>query len=66
MTIADATVRSKGRVVIPWDIQRKFRIDEGTRVALLEQDGRLLIQPMTDAFTDSMKVSLPGVGFPTG
>ena len=39
MGIEYATVKAKGQVVIPVDIRRKFKIDEGTRIAFLE-DGR--------------------------
>ncbi|PYX55821.1 MAG: AbrB/MazE/SpoVT family DNA-binding domain-containing protein [Acidobacteria bacterium] len=55
MAIEYATVKAKGQVVIPVDIRRKFRIDEGTRVAFLEEGGRLFIQPVTDEFIDAMK-----------
>jgi AbrB family looped-hinge helix DNA binding protein len=41
MTIAYATVKAKGRVVIPAPLQRKFGIEEGTRVAFFEEKGRL-------------------------
>jgi bifunctional DNA-binding transcriptional regulator/antitoxin component of YhaV-PrlF toxin-antitoxin module len=61
MTIAYATIKAKGRIVVPLDI----RIEEGTRVAFLEQEGRILIQPLTDAFIESMKGVLAGAGFPT-
>ena len=59
-----ARVKAKGQVVIPVDIRRKFRIDEGTRVAFLEEDGRLFIQPVTDEFIDSMKGVLAGRALP--
>jgi AbrB family looped-hinge helix DNA binding protein len=59
-----ARVKAKGQVVIPVDIRRKFRIDEGTRVAFLEEDGRLFIQPVTDEFIDSMKGVLAGRSLP--
>ena len=55
MAIEYATVKAKGQVVIPVDIRRKFRIDEGTRVAFLEEGGRLFIQPVTGEFIDAMK-----------
>jgi bifunctional DNA-binding transcriptional regulator/antitoxin component of YhaV-PrlF toxin-antitoxin module len=48
--------------VIPVDIRRKFQIDEGTRVAFLEEAARLLIQPITDEFIDTMKGVLAGRG----
>jgi AbrB family looped-hinge helix DNA binding protein len=64
MAIEYATVKAKGQVVIPVDIRRRFRIDEGTRVAFLEEEGRLLIQPVTDQFIDAMKGMLAGHGLP--
>jgi AbrB family looped-hinge helix DNA binding protein len=63
MTFAHATVKA-GRVVIPVDIRRKFQIDKGTRVAFLEENGRLLLQPLTDEFIDNRKGLLAGRGLP--
>lgn len=64
MPIEYATVKAKGQVVIPVDIRRKYRIDEGTRVAFLEEEGRLFIQPVTDEFIEGMKGILTGRGLP--
>jgi len=64
MPIEFATVKAKGQVVIPVDIRRRFQIDEGTRVAFLEEQGRLFIQPVTDEFIDNMKGVLAGRGLP--
>jgi AbrB family looped-hinge helix DNA binding protein len=64
MTIEYATVKAKGQVVIPVDIRRKFQIDEGTRVAFLEEKGRLFLQPVTDEFIDNMKGVLAERGLP--
>jgi AbrB family looped-hinge helix DNA binding protein len=64
MAIEYATVKAKGQVVIPVDVRRKFQIDEGTRVAFLEERGRLFLQPVTDEFIDSMKGVLSGRGLP--
>ncbi len=50
-----ATVKSKGQIVIPVDVRRKFQIEEGTRVAFLEEEGRLFIQPVTDEFIKEMQ-----------
>jgi len=64
MAIGYATVKAKGQIVIPVDLRRKFKIDEGTRVAFLEQQGHLLLQPVTDDFIDSMTGILAGRGLP--
>jgi AbrB family looped-hinge helix DNA binding protein len=59
-----ATVKAKGQVVIPVDVRRKFHIEEGTRVAFLEESGRLFLQPVTDEFIDSMQGILAGRNLP--
>lgn len=64
MGIEYATVKTKGQVVIPVDIRRRFQIDKGTRVAFLEEAGRLFIQPVTDEFIDGMQRMLAGRGLP--
>jgi AbrB family looped-hinge helix DNA binding protein len=64
MAIEHAMVNAKGQVVIPVDIRRKFQIDEGTRVAFLEEEGRLFIQPVTDEFINEMQGILKGRGLP--
>jgi AbrB family looped-hinge helix DNA binding protein len=64
MAIEYATVKAKGQIVIPADIRRKFKIDEGTRIAFLEEQGRLLLQPVTDEFIDAMTGILAGRGLP--
>jgi AbrB family looped-hinge helix DNA binding protein len=65
MSIEYATVKAKGQIVIPVDIRRKFQIDEGTRVAFLEDGGRIVLQPVTDEFIDGMKGILGGIGLPS-
>jgi AbrB family looped-hinge helix DNA binding protein len=64
MAVEYATVKAKGQVVIPVNIRRKFQIDEGTRVAFFEEKGRLVLQPVTDEFIDSMNGILAGRGLP--
>jgi AbrB family looped-hinge helix DNA binding protein len=66
MGIEYAKVKAKGQIVIPVDIRRKFRIEEGTRVAFLEDEGRLFIQPVTVDFIEGMKGILAGRGLPAG
>lgn len=64
MSIEYATVKAKGQIVIPVEMRRKFQIDEGTRVAFLEEEGRLFLQPVTNQFIDGMKGVLAGRGLP--
>jgi AbrB family looped-hinge helix DNA binding protein len=44
MEISAVTV--KGQIVIPARIRRKFGIKKGTRVAFVEQQGKLILQPL--------------------
>jgi AbrB family looped-hinge helix DNA binding protein len=64
MTPEYVTVKAKGQIVIPVAIRRKFQIAKGTRVAFLEEGGRLFLQPVTDEFIDAMCGVLAGRGLP--
>ena len=64
MSIEYATVKAKGQIVIPVDLRRKLQIEEGTRVAFLQEGRRLIIQPVTDEFIASMQGILAGKGLP--
>lgn len=57
-------VKAKGQVVIPVDIRRRFQLEEGTRIAFLEEGGRLFIQPVTDEFIKEMQGILKDWGLP--
>ena len=36
----------KGQLVIPVKIRRKYNLKKGTKVAFIELDGKLIIQPL--------------------
>jgi len=59
-----AAVNAKGQIVIPAGIRNRFDIRQGTKIAFIEEEGRLLIQPVTDAFIDSMRGCLAGNNMP--
>ena len=40
-----ATVSSKGQIVIPVELRRKYKIKGGTQVAVSEQDGSIMLTP---------------------
>jgi len=48
-------VTSKGQVVVPARIRRKFGIKEGTRLNFHEENGRILLQPVTREFIRSFR-----------
>ncbi|MCH7765733.1 MAG: AbrB/MazE/SpoVT family DNA-binding domain-containing protein, partial [Acidobacteria bacterium] len=43
-------VTSKGQLVIPARLRRRFGIRKGTLVSFLEDNGRLVVQPVTPEF----------------
>jgi AbrB family looped-hinge helix DNA binding protein len=55
-----STVTTKGQLVIPSKLRRKYSIKEGTQVAFLEQENRLVLQPLTPEFIRSLRGSLRG------
>jgi AbrB family looped-hinge helix DNA binding protein len=59
-----AAVNAKGQVVIPAEIRDRFAIKQGTKIAFVEEGGRLFIQPVTDSFIESMRGSLAKQGMP--
>ena len=44
---------SKGQFVIPARLRRKFGIKPGTRLNFTEENGRIILQPVTRDFIDS-------------
>ena len=55
-----AVVTSKGQLVIPARLRRRLGIHKGTRVAFTEDNGRLILQPVTREFIRSLQGSLKG------
>lgn len=53
-----ATLTTKGQLVIPARLRRKYAMKKGTRVAISEEDGRLILQPITSAFIRGLRGSL--------
>jgi len=53
-----STVTTKGQLVIPAKLRRKYSIREGTQVAFVEEENRLVLQPLTPEFVRSLRGSL--------
>jgi AbrB family looped-hinge helix DNA binding protein len=60
MKIGVSTVTTKGQLVIPSKLRRKYAIHKGTQVAFLEEENRLVLQPLTAEFVRSLRGSLKG------
>jgi len=53
-------VTTKGRLVIPWRLRQRLGIRQGTRVALIEEEGRIILQPITGKYIRRLRGSLKG------
>ncbi len=60
MKIETSVVTSKGQMVIPARLRRRFGIRKGTTVAFTEDDQRIIIQPVTREFIHGLRGSLKG------
>jgi len=50
-----STVTTKGRLVIPSELRRKYLIKKGTKVAFVEKENRLVLQPLNAEFIRSLR-----------
>ncbi len=57
-----AVVTSKGQLVIPARLRKRLKIKKGTLVAFTEDNGRLVLQPITPEFIASERGCLKGSG----
>ena len=60
MKIETSVVTTKGQLVIPARLRRRFGIKKGTRVTFVESGGHMIVQPVTRAFIRALRGSLPG------
>lgn len=60
MTSAVSTVTTKGQLVIPSKLRRKYGIRKGTRVAMIEDGPRIVLQPLTREYIHSLRGILKG------
>jgi AbrB family looped-hinge helix DNA binding protein len=55
-----STVTTKGQLVIPSKLRRKYGIRKGTRVAMIDEGNRIILQPLTREYIRSLRGSLQG------
>ncbi len=56
-----ATFTSKGQLVVPAELRRKYGIKAGTKVKFLEDNlGRIVIQPLTEEYINRLMGYLAG------
>jgi len=60
MKMETSVVTSKGQLVVPAKLRRRFGIKKGTLMAFVEEGGRIIVQPVTREFIRSLRGSLKG------
>ena len=50
MTAEEVVVTRKGQVTIPVKLRRKFGIEEGSKVEIVEEDGKIVIKKQPSIF----------------
>ncbi len=58
-------VTTKGQIVIPSKIRRKYSIKEGTKVHFIENGDNIILQPVTADFYHKLRGSLKGADLTT-
>ena len=44
MVIAEATL--KGQILIPVELRRKYHIEQGSKLAIIDHDGEIILKPL--------------------
>ncbi len=57
-----SNVTTKGQLVIPAKIRRRYGIKTGTRVRFVERDGEIVLQPLTSTAIRSLCGVLKSLG----
>jgi AbrB family looped-hinge helix DNA binding protein len=52
--VEKTVVTTKGQVVIPSRLRRKFGIKKGTQVFVYERGGEIVVKPITDEYIENM------------
>ncbi|MDQ7823016.1 MAG: AbrB/MazE/SpoVT family DNA-binding domain-containing protein [Candidatus Eremiobacteraeota bacterium] len=55
-------VTSKGQIVIPSRLRKKYGIREGTKICFIDDDSRIVIEPISERFYREQRGSLRGSG----
>lgn len=45
----------KGQIVIPANLRRKYGIEEGTRFNIRDNEGQIILEPITDEYITSLR-----------
>jgi len=49
-----AVVTTKGQIVIPSKIRRRYNLKKGTKVSITEENDKIILQPLTEEYFEQM------------
>ncbi len=58
----ETTSTTKGQIVIPSRLRKKYGIKEGTRIRIVDDGERIILQPITREYIHRLRGSLRGNG----
>lgn len=58
MKVQTSVVTTKGQLVIPARLRKRFGIKKGTLVSFVEENGHIVLQPVTGEFIRGLRGSL--------
>jgi AbrB family looped-hinge helix DNA binding protein len=50
----ESTITSKGQIVIPARLRKRYGLKPGTKICFIERDSEILFQPLTKEYIRSM------------
>ena len=56
------TMSTKGQVIIPAELRERLHIEPGTKIAVSTEGTKLVLQPITDQFIESLCGITAGMG----
>ena len=56
----ETTLTSKGQIVIPSELRRKYGLKEGVRIQLIDDGEQIILQPITPEYVRKMRGLLKG------
>ena len=56
----ETTMTSKGQIVIPSELRRKYGLKEGVRIQLIDAGEQIILQPITPEYVRKMRGLLKG------
>jgi len=57
-----STATSKGQIVIPAELRKKYGIKAGTKIQIMDENERIVLQPITREYIHSLRGKFRGKG----